>query len=104
MTEGESVHLSTDHPKIKRGDEMQWMFGDGNSLIAEIKEGTGETYDGPDERFRDRLQLDKRTGDLTAKNCTAEHTGRYKLKISNSKGNRNRIYNVIITGELLQSV
>ncbi len=103
MTEGESVRLSTDRPKIERDDEIQWRFRD--EIIAEIKEGTGETHDGAaDGRFRDRLQLNDQTGDLTIKNSTAEDAGRYKLKISSSKRNTNRTYSVIITGESLQSV
>ncbi len=102
VTEGESVHLSTDRPKIKRDDEIQWMFG--GEIIAEIKGGPGETHDGADGRFRDRLQLDDQTGDLTIKSSTAEHEGRYKLNIRSSEGNTNKTYGVIITGESLQSV
>ncbi len=103
MTEGESVHLSTDRPKIERGDEIQWMCGD--EIIAEIKGGTGKTHDDRAAgRFRDRLQLNDQTGDLTIKNCTAKHEGDYKLKISNSKGDTNKAYRVIIRGESLQSV
>ncbi len=97
VTEGESVHLSTDHPKIETDDVIQWMFG--GEIIAEIKGGTGETHDGPDERFRDRLQLNNQTGDLTIKNSTDEDEGDYKLKISSRKVNTNRVYIVIITGE-----
>ncbi len=99
---GESVHLSTDHPKIERDDVIQWMFG--GEIIAEIKGGTGETHDGADERFRDRLQLNDQTGDLTIKNSTDKDVGDYKLKIRSSKGNRNKNYMVRITGESLQSV
>ncbi len=102
VTAGESVHLSTDHPKIERDDVIQWMFGD--EIIAEIKEETGKTHDGADGRFRDRLQLDDQTGDLTIKRCTAEDDGDYKLKIRSRKGNTNRAYGVIIRGESLQSV
>ncbi len=102
VTAGESVHLSTDRPKIERDDEIQWKFG--GEIIAEINGGTGETHDGADGRFRDRLQLNDQTGDLTIKNSTDEHTGYYKLKISSRKGNTNWTYSVIITGESLQSV
>ncbi len=102
MTEGESVHLSTDRPKIERDDEIQWRFGD--EIIAEIKGGTGETHDGAAGRFRDRLQLNDRTGDLTIKNFTAKDDGDYKLKIRSSKGNTDRIYSVFIKCESLQSV
>uniref|UniRef100_A0A8C2II26 Ig-like domain-containing protein n=1 Tax=Cyprinus carpio TaxID=7962 RepID=A0A8C2II26_CYPCA len=96
VTAGDSVHLNTDLTEIHTDDEIQWRFGDENSLIAEIKGGTGVTHDGPDERFRDRLELDETTGDLTIKNSTDEHTGRYKLKICSSEGNTNRTYIVII--------
>ncbi len=102
MTEGESVHLFTDRPKIERGDVIQWMCGD--EIIAEIKGGTGKTHDGADGRFRDRLQLNDQTGDLTIKSSTAEHTGCYNLKIRSRKGNANWTYSVTITGESLQSV
>ncbi len=102
MTEGKSVRLSTDRPKIERGDVIQWRFRD--EIIAEIKGGTGETHDGADKRFRDRLQLNDQTGDLTIKNSTDEDTGRYKLKIISRKGNKNKTYGVTIMGESLQSV
>ncbi len=104
MPEGESVHLSTDLPKIERDDVIEWRCGDENSLIAEIKAGTGKTHDGADERFRDRLQLNDQTGDLTIKNSTDKDEGYYNLNIRSSKGNRNRAYRVIIRGESLQSV
>ncbi|KTF80995.1 hypothetical protein cypCar_00049750, partial [Cyprinus carpio] len=104
VTPGESVRLYADLNEIQTDDEIQWRFGDENSLIAEIKGGTGETHGGPDERFRDRLELDEKTGDLTIKNSRTEHTGLYKLKIRSSKRNTNRIYSVFITGESLQSV
>ncbi len=97
VTEGDSVHLSTDRPKIERDDEIQWRCGD--EIIAEIKEGTGKTHDGADGRFRDRLELNDQTGDLTIKNSTTEHEGDYNLKIRSRKGNRNWTYRVIIRGE-----
>ncbi len=102
MIEGKSVHLSTDRPKIETDDVIEWRFRD--EIIAEVKGGTGKTHDGAGGRFRDRLQLDKITGDLTIKSSTDEDAGRYKLKIRSSKGNTDRTYSVIITGESLQSV
>ncbi len=102
VTEGESVHLSTGRHNIERDDVIQWRCGD--EIIAEIKEGTGKTHDGAVERFRDKLELDKITGDLTIKNSTAKHEGYYNLKIISSKGNTNRAYSVTIRGESLQSV
>ncbi|XP_059425985.1 uncharacterized protein LOC132160261 [Carassius carassius] len=96
VTVGESVRLYTEHPKNQTFKEIQWLFGDEKSLIAEIKGGTVVTHDGPDERFRDRLELDVKTGNLTIKNSTYEHAGHYKLKISSSEGNTNRTYIVIV--------
>uniref|UniRef100_A0A8C1QU52 Immunoglobulin domain-containing protein n=1 Tax=Cyprinus carpio TaxID=7962 RepID=A0A8C1QU52_CYPCA len=93
---GESVHLYTGLNEIQRDDEIQWRFGDKNSLIAEIKGGTGETHDVTDERFRDSLELNKKTGDLIIKNSRTKHTGRYKLKISSSEGNTYSTYSVFI--------
>ncbi len=102
VTAGESVRLSTDHPKIERDDVIQWRFGD--EIIAEIKGGTGKTHDGADGRFRARLQLNDQTGDLTINDCAAKHTGDYNLKIRSRKGNTDRTYMVIITCKSLQSV
>uniref|UniRef100_A0A8C1UGH5 Immunoglobulin domain-containing protein n=1 Tax=Cyprinus carpio TaxID=7962 RepID=A0A8C1UGH5_CYPCA len=102
VTPGKPVHLNTGLNEIQTDDEIQWRFGNKNSLIAEIKGGTGVTRDGPNERFRDRLELDKKTGDLIIKNSTAEHTGYYKLKISSSEGNTNRTYSVTIRARFVE--
>ncbi|KAF4097410.1 hypothetical protein G5714_021418 [Onychostoma macrolepis] len=96
VTAGESVTLKTGLTGEHTADEIQWRFGDENSLIAEIKGGTGKTHVGPDERLRDRLMLNNTTGDLTIKNSTAEHAGCYKLKIRSSEGDTSRTYIVNI--------
>ncbi|XP_026054373.1 uncharacterized protein LOC113040252 isoform X3 [Carassius auratus] len=85
VKENDSDTLET-KTEIQTGDEIRWMFGDKDALIAEIKGETREvtTYDGPDGRFRDRLELDKTNGSLTIKNITADHAGIYKLLILSS--------------------
>uniref|UniRef100_A0A8C1MC21 Immunoglobulin domain-containing protein n=1 Tax=Cyprinus carpio TaxID=7962 RepID=A0A8C1MC21_CYPCA len=62
------------------------MFGAEDTLIAEIKGETREmtTHEGPDGRFRDRLELVEANGSLTIKNITADHAGLYKLLILSS--------------------
>uniref|UniRef100_A0A8C1Y966 Immunoglobulin domain-containing protein n=1 Tax=Cyprinus carpio TaxID=7962 RepID=A0A8C1Y966_CYPCA len=95
MTVGEPVHLSTDHPKIERDDEIEWRFGSENFLIAEIRGGSVKTYDGPDGRFRGRLELNDQTGDLIILDSAAKHTGCYNLKIRNSKGDTIKI-NIVV--------
>ncbi|XDV23436.1 hypothetical protein PO909_028014 [Leuciscus waleckii] len=79
--EGEDVTLKIDDEKQKN-DQILWLFGDKDALIAEISGGTEEiiTYDVADGRFRDRLVLDKKTGSLTITNTTKDLAGLYKLK------------------------
>ncbi|XP_051763379.1 SLAM family member 9-like [Ctenopharyngodon idella] len=83
VMEGDSVTLYTDPTEIHEDDYILWTFGAENSLIAKIKKKnqTFNTYNGTDERFRDRLKLDDQTGSLTITNITTEHTGVYKLQI-----------------------
>ncbi len=79
VKEGESLILKTD-AEIRKKDKILWLFGEENTLIAEINEGNEKisTFDG---RFGDSLGLDINTGSLTISNITAEHTGVYKQKI-----------------------
>ncbi|XP_051761887.1 uncharacterized protein LOC127517971 isoform X15 [Ctenopharyngodon idella] len=74
------------------------MFGDKNSIIAEIKGGIGKisTFDIADGSFKDRLGLDEKTGSLTIKNTTTEHAGVYTLKIVTSKATTIRRCNVVV--------
>ncbi|XP_016117847.1 uncharacterized protein [Sinocyclocheilus grahami] len=82
VTVGGHVTLNPD-TEIQTGDEIQWLFGDKNTLIAEIKGETREmtTYRGPDMIFMNKLKLDKTTGSLTIKVIAIKHNGLYTLKI-----------------------
>ncbi|XP_077081634.1 cell adhesion molecule CEACAM3-like isoform X2 [Siphateles boraxobius] len=95
--EGESVTLKT-NAVIQRKDELLWLFGDENTPIAEIKGGIGKisTFGVADSRFRDRLQLDEKTGSLIITNITTEHAGVYTLKIISSKLTKIERYNVTV--------
>ncbi|XDV23440.1 hypothetical protein PO909_028018 [Leuciscus waleckii] len=79
--EGESVTLKP-VTEINKGDQIQWIktSGDKDTLIAEIKGGTGEiiTSDG---RIKGGVELDKTTGSLTITNTRTEDTGLYKILI-----------------------
>ncbi|XP_059426070.1 SLAM family member 9-like [Carassius carassius] len=81
--EGDSVTLFTDLTEIHEDDDIVWTFGSNKSLIAEIRRAAGvySTFDVPDERFRDRLKLDKQTGSLIITNITTQHTGEYQLEL-----------------------
>ncbi|XP_067271105.1 uncharacterized protein [Pseudorasbora parva] len=95
--EGESVTLRT-NAVIQRKDQLLWLFGDDNSLIAEIKGGIAKiiTFGIADGRFRDRLQLDEKTGSLDIRNLTAEHAGVYTLKIISSNLTKIKRCNVAV--------
>ncbi|XP_077072580.1 uncharacterized protein LOC143723729 [Siphateles boraxobius] len=82
VTEGESLTLNSGFTEIKDDDEIQWMFGNENILIAEInvKADRIAVYDDYLGRFRDRLKLNNQTGSLTITNITTEHAGDYKLE------------------------
>nr|XP_055073051.1 uncharacterized protein LOC129453014 [Misgurnus anguillicaudatus] len=86
---GVSVTLDTCVTEIKRDDEILWMFED--MTIAEYTGGTDKpTLNKTDERFKDRLEINHQTGDLTIRNMRSEHTGVYKVQIKNSSGNKER--------------
>ncbi|XP_073718464.1 uncharacterized protein [Misgurnus anguillicaudatus] len=77
---GESVDLKTE-TDIKKIEKIEWRFGE--TLIAEINPANQNptTYDGDDDLFRDKLDLNPQTGDLNINDIREEHTGVYKLKI-----------------------
>uniref|UniRef100_A0A9J7YFP9 Ig-like domain-containing protein n=1 Tax=Cyprinus carpio carpio TaxID=630221 RepID=A0A9J7YFP9_CYPCA len=85
--EGDTVTLNTDLPEIHEDDDILWNVVAEHTLIAEINRDVGIffTYNGPDERFRDRLKLDNQTGSLTITNITTKHAGDYEVKISGAK-------------------
>uniref|UniRef100_A0A8C1T8X6 Immunoglobulin domain-containing protein n=1 Tax=Cyprinus carpio TaxID=7962 RepID=A0A8C1T8X6_CYPCA len=84
VMEGDSVTLNTNVTAIQRDDTILWMFGDDNSIIAKMNEAAGIFSANDNERFRDRLELDKQTGSLIIKNIRTEHTGLYQLKIKST--------------------
>ncbi|XP_051978177.1 uncharacterized protein LOC127639896 isoform X2 [Xyrauchen texanus] len=80
---GDSLTLHTGYIK-KPEDMMRWYFK-GNRIAQiignDMKICTDEHCV---ERFRDRLQMNNQTGDLTITNITTEHTGNYQLQIISS--------------------
>ncbi|XP_073689031.1 uncharacterized protein [Garra rufa] len=79
--EGDSVTLYTDLTEVQKYLLIQWMFE--STRIAEVDRltQTNSTYDGPDERFKDRLKLDNETGSLTITNTRTTDSGLYKLTV-----------------------
>ncbi len=97
VMEGDSVTLHTDVTKTQKYLLIQWMFG--STRIAEIGKltQTNSTYDGPDERFRDRLKLDQ-TGSLIITNTRTTDSGLYQLTVFSSETSY-KSFNVTVNGE-----
>ncbi|KTF75818.1 hypothetical protein cypCar_00029745 [Cyprinus carpio] len=86
-TVGDSVTLQTGVTALNKDDGILWKFSDKDIFIAELNRATNQTklYKGPDGRFRDRLQLNQRTGDLTIRNISRAHSDVYTLQITSGK-------------------
>ncbi|XP_056614809.1 uncharacterized protein LOC130429972 isoform X4 [Triplophysa dalaica] len=91
---GHSVILYTDVTGIERDDVIQWRFEDDKTPIAEI---TGLNKLSYDERFKERLELNQKTGHLTISNITSELSGVYRAKIISSRGTTYRTYRVVVS-------
>ncbi|KAA0711846.1 hypothetical protein E1301_Tti013455 [Triplophysa tibetana] len=91
---GHSVILYTDVTGIQRDDVIQWTFEDEKTPIAVINGLNKASYD---ERFKERLKLNPKTGHLTISSITSELSGVYRAKISSSRGTKYRTYRVVIS-------
>ncbi len=100
VMEGDSVTLHTDLTEIHEDDDVLWKYGAENSQIAKMKKKKHilSTFNGPDERFRDRLKMDDQTGSLTITNITTEHAGVYRLEITAAKRS-SKTFSVSVYGE-----
>ncbi|XP_067270822.1 uncharacterized protein [Pseudorasbora parva] len=78
VTEGEYVALDPYRTEIREDDGMQWKFR--GALIAERRGVNGEITV-HDERFKDRLQLEKDSGCLITKDTSPNMSGDYELQI-----------------------
>ncbi|XP_048038539.1 opioid-binding protein/cell adhesion molecule homolog [Megalobrama amblycephala] len=84
VKEGDSVTLHSNFTNIQLKDQILWMFGPREFLIAEILKTHVYIFGYDDNgRLIDRLQLDSQTGDLTITNTSKEISGVYKLQINN---------------------
>nr|XP_055072801.1 uncharacterized protein LOC129452797 [Misgurnus anguillicaudatus] len=99
--EGDSLTLYT-KIKLQRDDLILWRFGPQATLIAQIYKEANKISindDVLDERFRDRLQVNNQTGDLTITNITTQHTGLYNITIRGKQKTSYR-FNVTVYAHL----
>ncbi|XP_073717909.1 uncharacterized protein [Misgurnus anguillicaudatus] len=85
VIEGKSVTLNTGMTEYDAKDhEIIWRFGDKSHMIAQIHKKTNDVSYVDDERFKNKLHLDKTTGDLTINDFTIRNSGDYHLEITRS--------------------
>ncbi len=103
VMKGNRVTLNTDVTK-NPGDIFRWYFE--KTLIVQINghPNTSCLYYGKGEIFKDRLEVDHKTGSLIITTSRPEHTGRYQAEfiegkpgktetiIMSSKCNHTKIY------------
>ncbi|XP_058616648.1 uncharacterized protein LOC131530408 [Onychostoma macrolepis] len=76
--EGGSFTLRTGLNEIQ-SNPVEWRFGSSRTRISKIQ--AGSIFPDDVTIFRDRLLIERQTGDLTVTNITNEHTGVYELSI-----------------------
>lgn len=96
VKEGNSITLKTGAVEVQRDDEVLWMFGPQEMVIAQIYKKAGNISYADDERFRDKLQLDHQTGDLTISDIRIPISGDYQMKITGSKEPKLKRFRVIV--------
>ncbi|XP_026105957.1 uncharacterized protein LOC113077909 [Carassius auratus] len=92
--EGESFTLRTGFTERQGDQDIEWRFGSSRTLLTRIKSGNIITFS--HTVFRDRLQLDRQTGDLTITNIDNEHTGVYELSIDLGQTELQKIFIVTV--------
>ncbi|KAK2906705.1 hypothetical protein Q8A67_005690 [Cirrhinus molitorella] len=81
--EGEYFGLYTEI-LLRKEDQVQWSF-EGKILATGMNRDLTKTSYGDDERFRDRIELDHRRGDLLFTKAKTSDTGVYHLEVSSCK-------------------
>uniref|UniRef100_A0A8C1T7Q4 Uncharacterized protein n=1 Tax=Cyprinus carpio TaxID=7962 RepID=A0A8C1T7Q4_CYPCA len=100
VKEGDSVTLHND-VEMHQQDRIRWYFNE--TIITEISGDlsficTDVQCEDAEERFRDRLKLDNRTGSLTIMNTRTTDTGLYDLLIKSNSRISARIFFVYVNG------
>ncbi|XP_050961147.1 uncharacterized protein LOC127162402 isoform X1 [Labeo rohita] len=95
VMEGDSVTLQNDVTELQEDDLIVWRFGDKGILLANIDVETNQaSINADDERFMNRLQLDK-TGSLTINKTRTEHAGLYEVQIRGRESSQQFLVSVI---------
>ncbi len=94
VMKGNPVTLNTGVTKTSN-DIFQWYFED--TLIALVNDHPEKSclYYGKGEIFKDRLDMDHKTGSLIITTSRPEHTGRYQAEFIEGKPGKTKTFNTI---------
>ncbi|XP_067246748.1 coxsackievirus and adenovirus receptor homolog [Chanodichthys erythropterus] len=93
---GESVILQTEIISIP-DNVIEWTFGpQDTALFKTDRQKKTPRYNEDDVKFKDRLHLDTKSGDLTVKNINSEVSGLYKVKIIKRTHTLQKIFSVTL--------
>ncbi|XP_057181172.1 uncharacterized protein LOC130548429 isoform X2 [Triplophysa rosa] len=96
VMEGDSVTLGTGITSMQKDDVVTWRVkgGEPDFVIVEIRKNKIPNVKGV--RFRDRVQVNNQTGDLTINNMRVKHSGLYKAEISTNAGTTYKNFSVTV--------
>ncbi len=97
--EGGSFTLRTGLTEIQSNHMVEWRRRFGSSRTRLIKIEAGDIFTDDITIFRDRLLIERQTGDLTITNITNEHTGVYELSIDLGQTELSNKFIVTVYGE-----
>ncbi len=97
--EGGYFTLRTGLTEVQRNHTVEWRrhFGSSRTRLTRIEAGNIITED--ITIFKDRVQIERQTGDLTITDITNEHTGVYELSIDLVRTELRKKYIVTVYGE-----
>ncbi|CAM4661310.1 unnamed protein product [Leuciscus chuanchicus] len=102
VTVGQPVTLHTNITEIKENQRIRWKFADSKecscaefTVIAKWDKTHDEEYLYNEERFKDHLKLDHKTGSLTITNITPNLDGHYKLHITSETQKISKTFSVV---------
>ncbi len=78
---------------------IEWMFVSQNLFIAKTDGKSKNTIYNNDVIFKNKVYLDKKTGELSIQNSGTEHSGLYLLKIIYSRYTIQKSFLVTVSGE-----
>ncbi|XP_026118047.1 uncharacterized protein LOC113097028 [Carassius auratus] len=93
VTVGDNVTLKSSSG-VTSEDQILWKFE--GSIIVKVEEAKGINDFSEDEKFKDRLKLDKQNGSLTITNIEFKHAGNYQLDISGKASIKPQTFSVTV--------